>query len=92
MFSKDQCLVEGRSMFSKGRSMFSKDRSMFSKGQSMFSKDRSMFSKGRSMFSKDQWMFLTMDAGFINITKNRSFDTNGNPILYSMHMLGNFEA
>ena len=60
---------------------FAKYRLMFSKGRSMFSTDRWMTfsSKDRSMFSKDQSMFLTMDAGFINITKNQSFDTNGNP-------------
>ena len=26
-------------------------------------------------------MFSTMDAGFINITKNRSFDTNSTPYI-----------
>ena len=76
---KNASFAKYRSMFSKGRSMFSKCRSMFSKGRSMFSKYRSVFSKYRSMFSKDRSMFLTMDAGFINIIKNRSFDTNGTP-------------
>ena len=87
MFSKGRWIANSsrdRSMFSKDRSVFSKDRSMFSKDRSMFSKDRLMFSKGRwiANSSRDQSMIdrcLVKVAGLINITKSRSFDTNGTP-------------
>ena len=80
MFSKDRCLAKHRSMFSKGRWI-----AISSRDRSMFTKDRSMFSKGRCISIEiDRCLLkidrgLVKDAGLINITKNRSFDTNGTP-------------
>ena len=51
----------------------------------MLSKNRSMFSKGRCIAIEIDQCLLKIDrglvkvAGLINITKNRSFDTNGTP-------------
>ena len=59
--------------------MFSKDRSMFSKDRCLAKVDRCLVKINRCLVKID-WC-LANNTGFINITKNRSFDTNGTPQL-----------
>ena len=73
----DRCLAKHRSLLNIDRSLLNIDRCL--------AKYRSMFSKGRCISIEIDRCLLKIDrglvkvAGLINITKNRSFDTNGTP-------------